>query len=105
MTTSRRYSPDCLGRALRPMSSMMSNSGLRYLRTVRSCWLKAEVADQVENGTVEHLKAGFDGFVAQALGQGGLAHAGRAQEEDVFGFTDEVTSGQGHRFLCDGWRG
>src|SRR5258708_38972948 len=29
MTTSKRYSPDCLGKALRPISSTITRSGLR----------------------------------------------------------------------------
>ena len=79
---------------------MMSRSGLRYLRRVLSCWLKAssfrksEVQDQVENGPVKHVKVHLDGSVAKGLSQVGFAHARRADKQDVGGLTHELAGGQ-----------
>ena len=53
-----------------------------------------EVAHQIENGAVEHLKVHLDGLVTDGLGQMGFADAGRADEQHVLGFADELAGGQ-----------
>jgi len=64
------------------MSSMRRRSGFRYLVRMRSVPPKAssrrEVADEVEDGAVQHGAAGLDGLVADGLGEMGFPHAERA---------------------------
>ena len=53
-----------------------------------------EVADQIEDGTVEHEEVLADGFVADGLGQMGFADARWPEEQNIFGFADKSARGQ-----------
>ena len=53
-----------------------------------------EVPDQIEDRTVEHQKVHLDGLVADGLGKMGFADAGRPEEQNIFGFADELAAGQ-----------
>src|ERR1700751_1224214 len=98
MMTSSRYSPECFGNCLRPMSSMMTRSGVKYLRRGLVLLVEGfvfhEVPDRVEDGTVEHREVHLEGLVTEGLGQMDFADAGRAEEQNIFGFADELAAGQ-----------
>jgi len=53
-----------------------------------------EVAHEVEDGAVVDGVAVADGFAPEGLGEVAFADAGRANEEDVAGFGDEVAGGE-----------
>jgi hypothetical protein len=53
-----------------------------------------EVAHQIEDGAVEHVKVLPDRLVADGLGQVGFANAGRSEEQYLLGFTDKLATGQ-----------
>src|SRR5690606_11453166 len=49
-----------------------------------------QVLDQIQRGAKEHLVAGLDRLVADPDGQVGLAHAGRADEDQVVAVVDKA---------------
>lgn len=53
-----------------------------------------EVAHEVEDGAVVDAVAVADGFAPEGLGKVAFADAGRADEQDVAGFGDEVAGGE-----------
>jgi len=52
------------------------------------------VAHQIKDGAIEHLKVHLDSFVTQCLAQVRFADAGRPEEQHVFGFPDKSAGGQ-----------
>ena len=81
-----------------PMSSMISRSHLEiafhraFVASVQT--IIAQVGKQVEDGTVQHNPAALDQFVADCLCEVAFAHAGRADQKNVFGALDKPTGGQ-----------
>ena len=53
-----------------------------------------EVPDQIKNGAVEDMEVHLDGLVTDGLGQMGFANAGRAEEQHILAFADELAAGQ-----------
>ena len=62
--------------------------------TLLQRFLREEIGDDIKDGAVAHDEALLDGFIADGLGEVGFANAGRADEEDIGAFADEVASGQ-----------
>lgn len=53
-----------------------------------------EVPHEVEDRSIEHLLALFDGLISQRLSQMGLAHSRGAQEQDVLALAEVAPGGQ-----------
>jgi len=53
-----------------------------------------EIADEIEDGSIADEQVALDRFVADRLGDVGLAQTGRAKEEDIGVLADELTGGQ-----------
>ena len=106
--TSSRYSPECLGQLLQPHVVNDDQVGLQVsaqgLVLLVEGFVLHEVAHQIEDGAVEHQEVLADGFVADGLGQMGFADAGRAEEQHILGFADELAGGQIENLFACGWR-
>lgn len=57
-------------------------------------FLVEEVADDIEDGAVEHGSTLLDGGVADGLGDMGLARSGWSHEEDVASIVEELACGE-----------
>jgi hypothetical protein len=82
---------------LKPMSSIMRRSGLRYFPNRRRpslAGLNGKLARQVEHRPVEHDEVSFDSFNSDGLSQMAFSHPGRANKERVALLADKVTGGQ-----------
>jgi hypothetical protein len=53
-----------------------------------------DVADEIEDGSVEDMEPGADGFGSEGLGEVGFADSGRADKEGVAFLTNEVAGGE-----------
>ena len=63
-----------------------------------------EIADQVEDGAIEHLKVHFDCLISHRLSEVRFSNAWRTEEKDILGLADKVAGGQIiNVFSVDGW--
>ena len=52
------------------------------------------IAGEIEDGAIEDMEPGSDGFGSDGLGEVGFSDSGRADEEGVAFLTDEVAGGE-----------
>ena len=90
---SNRYSPGPLGQLLHAHVVDDQQVGLEIagqdLLLAAERFVVQEVADHVEDRTVQHDEAALDRLIADRLDEEALAHAGRSEEQHVAAFADE----------------
>jgi hypothetical protein len=96
--TSSRYSPECLGSCFSPIVVNDDQVGLQVFAHGALLLVERlvfeEVPHQIEDGAVEDVEVHLDGLVTDGLGQMRFADAGRAEEQHILGFADELAAGQ-----------